>query len=310
MTSNRPENTAPPEIYYNEQMAERYATNSRMIEIQGAMSRRCIELLNIPQDSGPQLLLDLGCGSGLSGAAISEAGHVWVGLDISEAMLRVAARRGKGDGEGDDDEEGEWSGDLILRDLGSGVPFRPGTFDGAISVSAVQWLCNSDAASHNPVRRLRRFFETLFACLKRSARAILQVYPETPQQMELITSSAMRAGFTGGLLVDFPNSTKAKKFYLTLFAGPPPPQYVAPKALGEGEGDEQSAVFVVDRDGAAAGAPSSSRNTRSSSRGSKRKKPTKGSREWILQKKEFQRKLGNEVRPDTKYTGRKRRRGF
>ena len=30
--------------------------------------------------------------------------------------------------------------------------------------------------------------------------------------MELITQQAMRAGFTGGVLVDYPNSTKAKKY--------------------------------------------------------------------------------------------------
>lgn len=35
-------------------------------------------------------------------------------------------------------------------DLGHGLPFRPGTFDGAISISAVQWLCNADRASHEP----------------------------------------------------------------------------------------------------------------------------------------------------------------
>ena len=29
--------------------------------------------------------------------------------------------------------------------------------------------------------------------------------------MELITHQAMRAGFTGGVVVDYPNSTKAKK---------------------------------------------------------------------------------------------------
>ena len=30
-------------------------------------------------------------------------------------------------------------------------------------------------------------------------------------QMELITQQAMRAGFTGGVVIDYPNSTKAKK---------------------------------------------------------------------------------------------------
>ena len=36
----------------------------------------------------------------------------------------------------------------------------------------------------------------------------------TTQAMELITSAAMRCGFSGGLVVDYPNSTKAKKIYL------------------------------------------------------------------------------------------------
>jgi 18S rRNA (guanine1575-N7)-methyltransferase len=35
----------------------------------------------------------------------------------------------------------------------------------------------------------------------------------------MIVSSAMRAGFTGGLVVDYPNSSKAKKVFLCLFAG-------------------------------------------------------------------------------------------
>lgn len=40
---------------------------------------------------------------------------------------------------------------------------------------------------------------------------MFQLYPETPQQLELITHQAMKCGFTGGVVVDFPNSTKAKK---------------------------------------------------------------------------------------------------
>lgn len=38
-----------------------------------------------------------------------------------------------------------------------------------------------------------------------SVRAVLQLYPETPEQMEMISNSAMRAGFSGGLVIDFPN---------------------------------------------------------------------------------------------------------
>lgn len=35
----------------------------------------------------------------------------------------------------------------------------------------------------------------------------------------MITSAAMKNGFTGGLVVDFPNSKKAKKYFLYLTAG-------------------------------------------------------------------------------------------
>ena len=62
---------------------------------------------------------------------------MWVGFDISPAMLDVAVER-------------EVAGDVCLHDMGHGMPLRPGTFDGAISISAVQWLCNADKTSHEP----------------------------------------------------------------------------------------------------------------------------------------------------------------
>lgn len=56
------------------------------MEIQEQMSERAIELLLLPEDS-PSFILDIGCGSGLSGSVLEENGHFWVGMDISTAML-------------------------------------------------------------------------------------------------------------------------------------------------------------------------------------------------------------------------------
>lgn len=72
----------------------------------------------------------------------------------------------------------------------------------------------------------------------RTARAVFQFYPENSAQIELVTSQAMRAGFYGGLVVDYPHSTKAKKFFLVLMTGGDLP---LPPALGE-EGGSQVAV--------------------------------------------------------------------
>ncbi|KAJ3084011.1 Williams Beuren syndrome chromosome region 22 protein [Physocladia obscura] len=226
-SSSRPEHIAPPEIFYNETEANKYTENSRVASIQYDMTQRAIELMALPTDE-QCLLLDIGCGSGLSGECLDEEGHHWVGIDISPAMLAVANDR-------------DVDGDLFLQDIGHGLGFRPGCFDGAISISVIQWLCNADQSSHVPKKRLLRFFSTLYTALSRGAKAVFQFYPEGSQQVEMIMSAAMRAGFTGGLVVDYPNSTKAKKYFLVLFAGYAGDQRAAPTVPKGLEGDGESA---------------------------------------------------------------------
>uniref|UniRef100_A0A8C2SUQ3 18S rRNA (guanine-N(7))-methyltransferase n=1 Tax=Coturnix japonica TaxID=93934 RepID=A0A8C2SUQ3_COTJA len=260
-SGRRPEHRGPPELFYDETEARKYTQNSRVAEIQAQMAARAVELLALPEGR-PCLLLDVGCGSGLSGEHISDEGHCWVGLDISRAMLDVAVER-------------EVEGDLLLADMGHGVPFRPGSFDGCISISAVQWLCNADKKSHSPPKRLYRFFSTLYTALARGSRAVLQLYPENSEQLELITAQAMRAGFT--------------VLYLCL-------NFVF-QGLGTecADGEEiHQAKFTNER--------MRFRNAKG--------KSVKKSRDWILEKKERRRRQGKEVRADTKYTGRKRRPQF
>ncbi|RHZ17264.1 hypothetical protein DYB37_009053 [Aphanomyces astaci] len=200
----------PPEIFYNEKEAAKYNSSSRIIKVQNDIAERAIELLNLPADK-EHFILDVGCGSGLSG-------H----------MLDIAIER-------------DSSGDVFLQDMGGGLPFRPGVFDGCISISAVQWLCYSDKKEHTARKRLMRFFGSLYTCLKRGGRAVIQLYPETPEQMEEISANAMRCGFSGGLVIDFPNSAKAKKYYLCLIAGhDPTAKTTLPKAL---VGDPAAAAF-------------------------------------------------------------------
>ncbi|XP_057537016.1 18S rRNA (guanine-N(7))-methyltransferase RID2-like isoform X1 [Amaranthus tricolor] len=218
--ASRPELLAPPEIFYDQTEARKYTSSSRIIDIQAKLSERALELLALPDDGVPRLLLDIGCGSGLSGETLSENGHNWIGLDISQAMLDVALER-------------EAEGDLLLADMGQGLGLRPGVIDGAISISAVQWLCNADKSSHEPRLRLKAFFGSLYRCLARGARAVLQVYPQNVAQRELILGFAMRAGFAGGVVVDYPHSTKSRKEYLVLTCGPPSLSAAVPKAKGE-----------------------------------------------------------------------------
>jgi len=93
----RPEHTAPPEVFYGIDEAKKYSRNTRIMEIQATMSDRAIEMLCLPEDQ-PSLILDIGCGSGLSGECLSDQGHHWVGMDISEAMLDIAVSERETDG--------------------------------------------------------------------------------------------------------------------------------------------------------------------------------------------------------------------
>lgn len=163
----------------------------------------------------------------------------------------------------------------------------------------MQWLCYASRKDHFPRKRLTVFFRQLYGVLKRGARAIIQLYPETPQQMELITNCAMSCGFTGGLVVDYPNSAKAKKFYLCLFAGTPE---ALPKGLSDragfsiGSAPPKTEVAYED----------SRRNFKKNKKRHRRNEGRKTLKEKILSKKDRQRRQGKTVRPDTKYTGRKR----
>ncbi|KAK6742593.1 hypothetical protein RB195_010072 [Necator americanus] len=283
-TRIRPEYTGPPELYYNESEASKYASNSHIIKIQTEMAERALELLALPEEKSA-FLLDIGSGTGISGGVLANYGHSWVGLDVSRPMLKLAS---------EDDQDRENLGDFVWTDMGTGLPFRPGTFDGAISISAVQWLCHANTKHQNPKRRLHRFFQTLYGCLDRGTRAVFQFYPENEHQSALIMSQAIKAGFNGGLVVDYPNSAKAKKVYLVLMTGG-----IAqlPKALtGEESMEHQThventgRVFAVIR--------------------KHEKKPSKGTKEWINKKRERMLKQGRTVRHESKYSGRKRKQKF
>lgn len=231
------------------------------------MTLRALELLNVPP---AQHILDIGCGSGLSGEILTQEGHSWIGMDISASMLGEALDR-------------EVEGDLFLADMGQGIPFRAGSFDAAISISAIQWLCNADSSTADPKKRLLTFFRTLFASLKRGGKVVCQFYPSSQKQLELITNAAKVTGFGGGLVVDDAESKKNKKYYLVLAAG------VTDQDINlDGVSVDESAV-------------------------SQRKKKRKGDesrKEFIMRKKEVQRKRGKHVALDSKFTARKRRPKF
>lgn len=69
---SRPELTGHASLFYNAKEARKYDSSSRMVGIQREITERAIELLKLPSPSPreggrPSYILDVGCGSGLSG---------------------------------------------------------------------------------------------------------------------------------------------------------------------------------------------------------------------------------------------------
>ena len=74
---------------------------------------------------------------------------------------------------------------------------------------------------------------------------LLTCFPDKADilQAEMLTSTAMKAGFSGGLVVDFPHSTRAKKYFLVLMVGSSSYQ---PQAKGiDGEDSEEDQELQV-----------------------------------------------------------------
>lgn len=115
-----------------------------------------------------------------------------------------------------------------------------------------------------------------------------QFYPKNDAQRNMITGAAIKAGFGAGILEDDPG-TKNLKHYLILTVGG-----------GEAQGDITGVVKnlrdVDIQDGRRGSGPA------------KKKGERKGSKAWIVRKKEQMERRGKVVKASTKYTGRSRRR--
>lgn len=102
----------------------------------------------------------------------------------------------------------------------------------------------------------------------------------------MITTAAQRAGFGGGLVVDYPNSRKARKMYLCLMVG----QQEIPKALDGDQMDVDEETMEKRRDEI----KNERRRRREARNKTKKGKKDVKAKEWILKKKDLYRTRGKE----------------
>ena len=244
--------------YYDEWRVQGYT--QKLEAPQQALVLRCLELSGLQMAGAvttrKPLVLDLGCGSGLSSTPLSDKGCMTIGLDLSIEMLREARRRGC---------------EVVQADMAQPLPLRAGAFDTVFSVSALQFLCEPAAG--------RTAQERLGCCLSEVRRVVrpergagattatadiaggdddadeaisgqtASVLQYHPAQADEHTAMMLRAAAEGGhataaAVLDQTHHTTARRWYLWLGAssdgesdetaehvasdGPPPPPLPPP----------------------------------------------------------------------------------
>ena len=206
MTGKTPEQTAPADVFYNEDQSIKYHQNSRIIKIQKELTERALELLDLEEDK-QYLFLDVGSGSGISSEVLENHGHFVLGVDLSLHMLKINYNE-----KFSKNENSNLMLDLVNMDIGEEWPFKEECFDYAISMSVIQWLFQSYQKSHIPTVRIKRFFKLLYNTIKYGA--VLQFYC-SKKEIEVLMQYSKAAGFEGGLQIDN-EGTKNQKYFLVL----------------------------------------------------------------------------------------------
>ncbi|CAL0330337.1 unnamed protein product [Lupinus luteus] len=105
------------------------------------------------------------------------------------------------------------------------------------------------------------------------------VYPENIDQRDLILNAAMPAGFAGGIVVDFPHSSKKRKEFLVLTCGQRSMNASMPK--GKDEDDESCSDDSIEDEENQTVCISDRHRPRKKVKANKNGK----GREWIMRKK-------------------------
>jgi len=184
--------------YFTAKRIEDYSVSKNMQRIQTKITARALELLNIEEKYA--LILDAGCGPGFASFFIKELGYKVVAFDIISQFLHFYEMK-----------------DInpLVADMCS-PPFKPDTFNGIISISALQWIyrdISNKIMEYNFIKLIRSFY----TILKFNGKIVFQLYPKNftlmDKMKELINS---KTDFIGGFVIDNPNNPKKRKIFLIL----------------------------------------------------------------------------------------------
>ena len=190
--NDRPEEyLGDPTIYYTNEEVERYSRSGGMRRAQERIAYRVLELLELEPESS---LLDIGSGPGYTSEVYRSEGYNVTCIDLIPAMVEKAKEKGFEAYEGDMRK---------IKEI-----FINRKFDGAASVSALQWIKDK--------QELQKVAQGIYSILNRGAPLIIQFYPKSEQELKETASVFTQNGFNGQTIIDWPEIPKNRTTYLVM----------------------------------------------------------------------------------------------
>ena len=195
----RPEESAKdPLVFYTDSVVKEYASSKAIMAIQEKITKRALE---ITQMSPPAQVLDLGAGCGFAGLYLFLKKYRVVGIDICRPFLTYYQMPDINLLESD------------MRSLG----FRDSRFDLIISISAVQWILAEEIEKRRK-KWLQNLASNCAKLLSDEGQLIFQFYPKSDEKMHELGSAFNQTGkFSGGFIIDNPDSPKKRRIFLHLY---------------------------------------------------------------------------------------------
>lgn len=151
-----------PILFYSYNEAKKYNLSGAFKRIQKIMTLDALEIINFKTNSK---ILDLGCGTGFSTKILVDKGLKVIGVDISKNMLSFAKKKNLN----------------VIKSNMTSLPFKDKSFDGLISISAIQWLKSSE---YNQVlKEINRVIKD---------KAIIQFYPKNQIEFDYFIKLAKK----------------------------------------------------------------------------------------------------------------------
>ena len=170
--------------YYSLENAKLYELSGAYKKIQESMTADALSLADF---KAKNLILDLGCGTGFSLNILKEKNFKAFGVDLSLEMLKYAIRKGF----------------LVANADMKHLPFKDESFNGLISISAIQW---EEPTNYSLI------LDEIKRVIKNSA--VIQFYPKEKAEFEYFIRLSKKK-FTSIEVFSIGQGVKEKK-YITL----------------------------------------------------------------------------------------------